>query len=103
MELPHGKPCETYNDDECDEVESDQRCDFFSRYGFCSASCGDIGIMFWSRWYMTHIEPVSVTTTRVRVKARAMNVQPPVQAALLPDPVVPFPKPLTISASLSLF
>jgi hypothetical protein len=26
-----------------------------------SASCGDIGIMFWSMWYMTHIEPAKVT------------------------------------------
>ena len=28
-------------------------------------------------WYMTHTEPTRVTTTRVRVKARARKVQPP--------------------------
>ena len=35
------------------------------------------GIMFWSMWYMTHIEPASVMTTRVRVKTRARKIQPP--------------------------
>jgi hypothetical protein len=31
MELPDGKPRETYDDDECDEVESDQRRKLFPR------------------------------------------------------------------------
>ena len=37
----------------------------------------DIGIMFWLRWYMTQIEPLSVMTTSTSVKISASIDQPP--------------------------
>ena len=77
MDLPDGERREAGDEEDRREVERDQRRRLSARHGLCNASCGDIGIMFWSMWYMTHIEPTSVTTTRVRVKARARKVQPP--------------------------
>ena len=77
IHLPDGKHHETSHQQKRGKVECDERGDSFASQGFCRASCGDIGIMFWSRWYMTHIEPTSVMTTRVSVNTRAMKVQPP--------------------------
>jgi hypothetical protein len=77
MDLPHGQGGKTGHEQDRSEVEADQRRDFLCGQGLCNASCGDIGIMFWSMWYMTHIEPTNVTTTSVRVNTRAMKVHPP--------------------------
>jgi hypothetical protein len=77
MDLPDGERGETGHKEDRGEVEGDQRRDPSARQGFCSASCGDIGIMFWSMWYMTHIEPTSVMTTRMSVNVRDMKVHPP--------------------------
>jgi len=48
MDLPHGKPSQTPYKQDSDKIESDQCRNPSARQGFCSASCGDIGIMFWS-------------------------------------------------------
>ena len=77
MDLPDRERRETSHDQNRGEIERDQGDDPPARQGLASASCGDIGIMFWSMWYMTHIEPTKVMTTRVRVNARARKVQPP--------------------------
>jgi hypothetical protein len=77
MDLPDGERHETGHNQNRGDVEGDQCRDAFARQGFCRASCGDIGIIFWSMWYMTHIDPTSVMTTRVSVNSRARKVQPP--------------------------
>jgi hypothetical protein len=46
MDLPDGECGETGYKQDCGDVEGDQRRDAFARQGLCSASCGDIGIMF---------------------------------------------------------
>jgi len=48
MDLPDGECSETGHKQDRGNIEGDQRRDAFARQGFCSASCGDIGIMFWS-------------------------------------------------------
>jgi hypothetical protein len=46
MDLPDGECGETGHKQNRHDVKGDQGCDAFARQGFCSASCGDIGIMF---------------------------------------------------------
>ena len=46
MELPAGERGESGHQQDRGEVEGDQRREPLARQGFCSASCGDIGIMF---------------------------------------------------------
>ena len=46
MDLPNGKRGETGHKQHRNDVEGDQRREAPACQGFCSASCGDIGIMF---------------------------------------------------------
>ena len=48
MDLPDGERHKTSHEQNRNDVERDQRRDAFACQGFCRASCGDIGIMFWS-------------------------------------------------------
>ena len=48
VNLPDGQRGETGDNQDRDEVEGDESRDRLAPQGFCRASCGDIGIMFWS-------------------------------------------------------
>ena len=49
MDLPDSERDEKGYEQDRSEVKGGQRRDAPARQGFCSASCGAIGIMFWSR------------------------------------------------------
>jgi len=48
VELPGSERREPGHDEDRGEIEGDQRREPPAGQGFCNASCGDIGIMFWS-------------------------------------------------------
>ena len=77
LDLPSGEREERGDDQQRRDVKGDEPGEPAAAQGLCNASWGDIGIMFPSMWYMTHIEPTKVMTTSVSVKTRARKVQPP--------------------------
>ena len=48
MELPGSQSREPGYDEDRGEIEGDERREPPAGQGLCNASCGDIGIMFWS-------------------------------------------------------